>query len=194
MSTTRIVKKVRVLLSKLDSMTTKRYTIERLVYKVERSTIQGGFSNDEYPIEYLRDFRKVHHFPSLAAKRWKKLHLEMNDSKYYDGIGEDGCKAEGKRYTEKDGVSFVPSRDTGADRKFNPENLEECFKTNSFYFLYTVADITDEHVVFHILWIPITTIREWYETYGNKKGCITATKWRQCLSLCDFVQTEETRG
>lgn len=170
----------------------KEYVIEKHVLHINRRLVQGGFSNDEYPIDYLKDYRKMHHYPSLAICKLKNFTLKLKDTKFYDAVNEEtNEKAEGKNCGGS--VSFVPSRDTGANRTFNEENLKKCFETNRYYFLYAVHEITDTYVTFYIYWVPIHIICEWYEKFGNGKGCISKTNWKHCLNLCEFVQTQETR-
>jgi hypothetical protein len=167
------------------------HRIAKHVLKISRKCIQGGFSNEQYPEKFLRDYRLLHHYPSLAICAKFGCRLNNNDSKFYDAINERDEKAEGK--TCANGVTFTPSRDTGANRAFNADNLEQCFTINSYYFLYEVSKIDREYVTFDIYWVPISIIRSWYEQFGNKHGRITKTNWVKCLSQCEFEQTEEIR-
>lgn len=166
-------------------------SIEKLVLKIQRSSIQGGIPNEKYPEKLLRDSRLTNHIPTDAVMVWKNCKSAGDDSKFTDITG-NSYFAEGKCINPKRGVCLRPSVDTGGGRKFRQENLDACFAKNSFYYLYETTEITDTTIQFDIYWVPIEMIRKWYSEKGNK-GTITYAKIKACISQCEIEQTEESR-
>ena len=107
----------------------RRYNIDRLYVTVPRLYIQGGNTNEDFG-KNIYDWRLQHHYPTTYVCNWKKY--ENKDEKFYDIMNVEGKKAEGKNMT--DGITLTPSRDTGANRKFDEENLNKCLNTNNHYF------------------------------------------------------------
>lgn len=128
--------------------------------------------------------------PTDAILQLTGFTLATGDARFYDAICGDQ-KAEGKCLS-KAGVNFNPSKNTGSGRSFSQEDLDACFSINSFYFLYEVAGYDEDYLTFHIYWLPIATIREWYTAHGSK-GTIKFKKMRECLAQAEFEQTTETR-
>jgi hypothetical protein len=102
--------------------------------------------------------------------------------------------AEGKTISKDRGVCLKPSVDTGGGRSFCQENLDECFRINSHYFLYETVGHTEDTLTFDIYWVPIDIIREWYTTCGNGKGLISYKKLIACIQRSEFSQIQETRS
>jgi hypothetical protein len=172
-----------------------RMEIERLVLTIARTTIQAGIPNEEYPVSYLYDSRLTHHIPTHFAMKWKGYEkLKNSDSKFFDCVSSENKekKAEGKVINKKRGVNLSPSRDTGANRKFSQKNLDDCFEINSYYFLYETVEHTDLTLTFHIYWVPVHTIKEWYDTHG-RNGTISYNNIKACITECEILQTLETR-
>ena len=165
-------------------------TISRHTLRVARNTLQGGIPNDRYPVEYLTNYRLIYVHPTDAILNLKGFTLATNDAHFYDAYRGDE-KAEGKCIS-KAGVNFNPSKNTGAGRSFSQADLDLCFDTNQFYFLYEVVGFDDVYLNFNIYWVPIATIRDWYNRRGNK-GKITLLRVRQCLAEVEFEQTLEIR-
>lgn len=163
--------------------------IEKLVHTILRSSIQGGFSNEIFTEEYIRDSRLTHHIPTMAVMKWKNCKTAGKDSKFTDISGKEYC-AEGKTINPKTGTNFKPSVDTGSGRKNNKQNIDKCFEKNSFYFLYETTIITDTHITFEIYWIPVNLIKEWFKKYGTKSGTICYSKLKSCISQCEIELTE----
>lgn len=167
--------------------------IQKLVLKIQRSSIQGGIPNDRYPESLLRDYRLTYYIPTDAVMVWKNYKSAGKDSKFTD-ISGNSYFAEGKCISPTRGVCLRPSVDTGGGRGFCQENLDACFAKNAFYFLYETTIITDTTVQFDIYWVPIALICQWYSEKGNNKGMITYSKLKACISQCEIEQTEETRN
>jgi len=161
--------------------------IEKLIYKILRSSIQGESSNEEYPESLLRDYRLMYQHPTLKVKKWKNFESAGRDSKFTD-LKKDDIFAEGKCISKDRGVTFKPSVDTGANRSFSQENLEKCFEKNAFYFLYEICEITDIDVTFEIYWIPILIIKDIYNKFG-KNGSISYNKFKTCISQYEIELT-----
>jgi hypothetical protein len=170
-----------------------RMSIQKLILRINRSTIQAGIPNDRYPEKLLRDSRLTHHIPTDAVMVWKNYKSAGDDSKFTDlkSITEDTF-AEGKCINKDRGVCFRPSVDTGSGRSFNEQNLEACFRKNSFYFLYETTEITQTTVQFDIYWIPIAVVTHWYTSHG-KSGKINYNNIKTCISRTDVEETVETR-
>jgi hypothetical protein len=159
--------------------------------RVSRKTIQGGIPNDRYPAEYLTNYRLIYIHPTDAILLQMGYTLATGDAHFYDAVCGDS-KAEGK-CINKSGVNFNPSKNTGAGRGFVQEDLDTCFTTNTFYFLYEVTGYDEEYLTFAIYWVPIEVIRKWYAEWGNK-GKITHKRFKEkCLPTCSFTETHETR-
>ena len=160
--------------------------IDLLKVKLLRKNLQCGLSNEEFG-ENITDWRLQHHIPTQYAKRWKNYKSTRRDSKYTDLVSECGNYfAEGKKLTGA--ACFCPSSDTGAGRLFNQENLESCFRKNSYYFLYD-REYDEEYITFLIYWIPTEYIREWYTISGNSKGSITQRKLITHINTCEISET-----
>lgn len=168
-----------------------KHSIEKLTLTIQRSTIQAGIPNDRYSEELLRDSRLTHHISTDAVVTWKNFVKMGRDSKFTDSTS-DGLFAEGKTINPKSGVNLAPSVDTGGGRKFRQENLDACFEKNTFYFLYETTIITNTTVQFDIYWVPISVIRDWYSKYG-KRGRISYSKFKACISECEIEHTQEIR-
>jgi hypothetical protein len=112
-------------------------------------------------------------------------------------IGGDSIlwKAEGKKLdkTNNKGVNLTPSVDTGSGRKFKQENIDECFRINSYYFLYETVAHTDTTITFHIYWIPILAIKKWYTQFG-KKGRIPYSKIQKPIQECEIFANSKNCG
>jgi hypothetical protein len=160
------------------------------ILKVARKTMQGGIPNNRYPVEYLTNFRLVYVHPTDAILHLKGYTLATGDTPFYDAFCGDQ-KAEGK-CVNKHGVNFNPSKNVGSGRRFNEEDLQKCFSTNNYYFLYEVNGYDEDYVTFHIYWIPTDLIRSWYERFG-KQGKINLKNFQKCLAEVPFEQTQETR-
>lgn len=174
-------------------MASEENKIDKLTIKIPRKLIQGGLTNEEFDPKCLRDWRLQHHIPTNYAMKWKNFEKVGNDSKFTDirSKMDKTIKAEGKKLTG--GVVLCPSRDTGANRQFNQNNLDECFEINSFYFLYDRENITNETIDFIVYWIPIDIIKKWYCEYGNGKGKITFTNLKKCFENIKFNETNWDR-
>lgn len=166
-------------------------TLHKHTLRVARRTLQGGIPNDRYPVEYLTNYRLLYVHPTDAILQLKGFTLATKDAHFYDAVcGEQ--KAEGKCIS-KSGVNFNPSKNTGAGRRFIPEDLETCFTTNAFYFLYEVEGWDEQYLTFGIYWVPIERIRAWYTQCG-RQGKITRKRFREtCLAGVVLEQTLETR-
>lgn len=166
-------------------------SIHKHTLRVARRTLQGGIPNSRYPTEYLTNYRLVYVHPTDAILALKGFTLATGDAHFYDAVcGEQ--KAEGK-CINKSGVNFNPSKNTGAGRSFSQEDLDLCFATNSFYFLYEVEGWDEEYLTFGIYWVSIETIRQWYAECGSA-GKITLKRFRErCLAGVALEQTTETR-
>lgn len=164
--------------------------IQKLVLKIQRSSIQGGIPNESYPENLLRDSRLTNHIPTHAVMVWKNCKSAGKDSKFTD-ISGTSFFAEGKCINQTRGVCLRPSVDTGSGRGFHQENLDACFAKNSFYFLYETTVITDTTVQFDIYWVPIAVICQWYSEKGNK-GTITYPRLKECIARCEIEQIEES--
>ena len=117
----------------------------------------------------------MHIFPTSYTKKWKHCKDVGADSKFTD-IQQADFKAEGKRIEKKNYVDLTPSRDTGADRKFNRENFDSAIAINQAYYFYE-ADFIDEHIIqLTVYWCPINIVKTVYETHGNGKGKINQVK------------------
>ena len=164
--------------------------ISKLNLKIHRKYLQGGLTNTEYDVKNLTDWRLQHHIITDYVKIWKNYEKVGNDSKFTDiqSKNDTTMKAEGKKMT--DGVTLCPSRDVGAGRKFNNENLQECFSINKHYFLYDRKNINDEFIEFTVYWIPIDIIQKWYNENGNSKGKISKNNLLKCLN--SSLITDET--
>ena len=159
--------------------------------RVARRTLQGGIPNDRYPTEYLTNYRLIYVHPTDSILALKGFTLAKGDAHFYDAICGDQ-KAEGKCIS-KAGINFNPSKNTGAGRSFVQSDLDVCFATNAFYFLYEVEGYDEEYLTFGIYWVPIETIRAWYAAHGNQ-GKITLKRFKEkCLSGVVLEQTTETR-
>lgn len=163
-----------------------RGVIDQLTVRINRKTIQGGLTNEEFG-NNLNDWRLQHHIPTRYVCIWKRYRELGRDAKFSDIISKE-CdnKAEGKKMTG--GVTLCPSRDTGANRSFNNDNLCSCFDTNSHYYLYDRCNITDTTLDFTILWVPINTIRDWYDRCGSN-GKITGPRLGTLLREYTFNDT-----
>lgn len=169
--------------------------MEKLTLTILRRTIQGGIPNERYPIKLLYDSRLTNHITTDAIMTLKGYVSAGNDSKFTDIKSPDGTMfAEGKTISKDRGVCLKPSVDTGGGRAFCQENLDECFRINSHYFLYETTGHTEENLMFDIYWIPISIIRDWYATYGNGKGLISYRKLKECIQRTEFSQIQETRN
>jgi hypothetical protein len=168
--------------------------MEKFTLTILRKTIQGGISNDIYPVKFLYDSRLTYHIPTLAVMKWKGYVSAGDDSKFTDlRSAEDETKfAEGKTINKARGICLKPSVDTGGGRSFCQENLDKCLERNSHYFLYETVGHTDHTVTFEIYWVPIEIIRHWYATNGNGKGLISYTKLKKCILETACAQTLET--
>jgi hypothetical protein len=168
--------------------------MEKLTLTIQRKTIQAGIPNDRYPEKLLYDSRLTNHIPTDAVMNWKKYVSAGDDSQFTDLKSLEGeLFAEGKTISNKRGVCFKPSVDTGGGRSFRQENLDKCFTINSHYFLYETTGHTDTSLTFDIYWIPIDVIKDWYTKRGNKKGMITYANIKKCILETECVQTLETR-
>lgn len=165
----------------------KKPCIEKLKVTISRNSIQGGLTNEEFDPKELEDWRLQHHIPTRYTKIWKKLRTIKRDSKFSDLVDNDGNKSEGKKFTKE--VALCPSRDQGAGRSFNQENLDTCLSQNSHYFLYDRGEITDTTINFNIYWIPIKDINIWYTKYGNGRGKISEKNIRKCLEEYEIIET-----
>ena len=164
--------------------------IEKLSVTLPRKYIQGGLSNEEYDEHHLTDWRLQHHIVTDYFKKWQNYEKQGDDSKFTDCQSKDDKtkKAEGKSI-KKTGVTFSPSVDVGANRAFNEDNLKECFKLNSHYYLYDRGLITETSIEFIIYMVPIELINEWYSRCGNRKGTITKRNIYKCIGQCEFDET-----
>jgi hypothetical protein len=143
-----------------------------LIVNVPRCMIQGGLTNDEYG---KIDYRLLHIFTTGYAKKWKGCKDIGADSRFTDICNRD-FKSEGKRYHNTDYIEITPSRDIGADRKFNKDNLEEALDLNDAYYFYKAEFINDHQIRFKIYWCPIRIVKQVYSTKGNGKGRINQVK------------------
>ena len=168
-------------------------TIDQLILIIKRDTIQAGIPNTRYPIENLYDSRLTHHIPTDAVQQWKQYGPISRDSKYSDlkCIADPSFLAEGKVIGAKNSVCLAPSVSVGGGRHFNPAKLDLCLKANSFYFLYETVGHTDITLTFHIYWVPIHLILEWYKGYGNSGKIHTI---RKILSKYSLHTTIEDRS
>jgi hypothetical protein len=163
--------------------------IEQLTVKINRKTIQGGLTNEEFDEHDLIDWRLQHNFPTNYVKIWKGYEKVGDDSKFTDIRSKEDptLKAEGKKMTG--GVTLSPSRDTGAGRSFNEDNLNQCFEMNNHYFLYDRGNIDEITIEFIIYWISIDIIKKWYEESGNRKGVISFKKLKNHIDKSEIVAT-----
>tara|TARA_B110000259_G_C14002085_1_gene396619 strand:+ start:120 stop:746 length:627 start_codon:yes stop_codon:yes gene_type:complete len=163
--------------------TIKKRSIDRLTVRVSRKFIQGGLSNDDFDEDNLNDWRLQHHYATDYYKKWKHYVTVGKDSKFTDckSKTDSDKKSEGKSI-KKTGVTLAPSVDVGAGRKFNEENLNNCFDINSHYYLYDRGIITDTTIEFVIYHIPTSIIKKWYNRYGNCKGNISRKKIYECIN------------
>ena len=163
-------------------------TLECLVLNLKRSTLQGGISNEKYPIKNLYDARLTHHIPTLYVEEWKGFTCAGPDSKFTDleYVNNKDCKAEGKNIKKGKGVNLKPSIDTGGGREFILANLEECFNKNDFYFLYETVSHTEELLIIHVYWVPINLIKKWYSQHGVK-GVIKYQSLKNCINDCELI-------
>lgn len=167
--------------------------VHKHILRVARKSIQGGIPNERYPTEYLTNYRLLYVHPTDAILKLKEFTLATKDAKFYDAVSACGqYKAEGKCIGKRE-VNFNPSKNTGSGRSFKQCDLDACFDLNAFYFLYEVASYDDRYITFHIYWVPIAIIRQWYQAQGSK-GKIPVKKLRQCLNQAVTEQTTETRG
>ena len=173
--------------SKHQPESTKEPELQKLRLILNRKFIQGGLSNEEYDEHNLYDWRLQHHIVTDYFKKWQNYDKQSDDSKFTDCKSniEPNKKAEGKPI-RKDGVNFTPSVDVGAGRKFNEDNLKNCFKINSHYYLYDRGVITDTTIEFIIYMVPIEIIKMWYNTYGNGKGKISKKNILNCINKVKF--------
>ena len=162
--------------------------IPKLITRIPRSTLQGGLSNAEFPVSYLSDYRLMHHHYTLRAMKWKGFTRTEGDSKFHDAVSGTQ-KAEGKKLSPRDGVCFAPSVETGAGRGATKENIDMCFATNDFYFLYSTTEVTEEDVIGAIYWVPTSLIKVWFAEHGTKGGTICYSKFMKCLQTAG-VQEE----
>lgn len=163
--------------------------LECLVLTVKRHSIQAGIPNCRYPERYLYDSRLTHHIPTDAVEQWKGFKCAGNDSKFTDIVTPDGnFRAEGKSIKRDKGVILMPSIDVGGGRKFNNENLLACFSKNNFYFLYETVSHTEIDLIFHIYWIPVDIIKEWYIKYGMN-GSIKYLTLMACIRMYTLEKT-----
>ena len=162
-------------------------SIQKLRITISRASIQGGMTNEEYGSNDLHDWRLQHHIPTSYTKIWKNLKTIKRDSKFSDLVDSEGNKSEGKKFTKE--VALCPSRDQGAGRSFNQDNLDTCLSQNSHYFLYDRGEITDTTIDFNVYWIPIKDIIDWYKKLGNGKGKITEKNIRICLKDYEIKET-----
>ena len=173
--------------SKHQPESTKEPELQKLRLILNRKFIQGGLSNEEYDEHNLHDWRLQHHIVTDYFKKWQNYDKQGDDSKFTDckSIIEPNKKAEGKPI-RKEGVNFTPSVNVGGGRKFNEDNLKNCFKINSHYYLYDRGVITDTTIEFIIYMVPIEIIKMWYNTCGNGKGKISKKKILNCINEVKF--------
>jgi len=143
-----------------------------LIVNVPRCMIQGGLTNDEYG---KIDYRLLHNYLTGYAKKWKGCQDVGADSKFTD-ICNGNFYSEGKRIHPKDYIDITPSRDTGANRKFNKDNLEKALDKNDAYYYYDAEFINDHQIRFKIYWCPIRIVKHVYSNKGNGKGRINQVK------------------
>ncbi len=143
-----------------------------LIVNVPRCMIQGGLTNDEYG---KIDYRLLHNYLTGYAKKWKGCQDVGADSKFTD-ICNGNFYSEGKRIHPKDYIDIKPSRDTGANRKFNKDNLEKALDKNDAYYYYDAEFINDHQIRFKIYWCPIRIVKHVYSNKGNGKGRINQVK------------------
>lgn len=141
-----------------------------LILNISRLLIQGGLTNEQYG---KIDYRLLHVFPTAYTKKWKECKDVGSDSKFTDIQNNNNDKAEGKRIKNKQNfIDITPSRDTGADRKFNNERLQEALTLNKAYYFYEAEFKCKDIITFKIYWCPIDIIKKVYEEKGNGKGRI----------------------
>ena len=138
---------------------------------VPRLLIQGGLSNEEYG---RIDYRLLHKFATSYTNRWKNCKDVGPDSKFTD-ISVGDFKCEGKRIDSKGVIEITPSRDTGAERKFNPENLNSALALNQAYHFYEAEFIGEHTIKFTVYWCPIDILKKVYQEHG-KNGVIRKAK------------------
>lgn len=152
----------------------------KLIIRFLRSTLQGGLSNQDFPEGYFYDYRLMYHHYTLRAMKWKGFTRTEGDSKFHDAVSGTQ-KAEGKRLSPEYGVCFKPSVDVGAGRTTRQENIDQCFATNDFYFLYSTLDVNEQEVIGAIYWVPTSLIKVWFAEHGTKSGTISYAKFMKCL-------------
>jgi hypothetical protein len=77
---------------------------------------------------------------------------------------------------------------TGAGRGATKENIDMCFATNDFYFLYSTTEVTEEDVIGAIYWIPTSLIKVWFAEHGTKGGTICYSKFMKCLQTAGIQE------
>jgi hypothetical protein len=170
------------------------YTMDNFVKKlnveISRKSLQGGASNEEFPPEYYWDYRFMHHHYTPIATKWQGFKRTEHDTKFHDAVSGT-MKAEGKALNPNSGVCFAPSINVGGGRTPTRENIEKCFETNNYYFLYTTLNYEDEKVIAVIYWIPTTLIRSWFAQHGRRDGKICYSKFMDCMREATVVEEPE---
>ena len=108
------------------------------VYNFEVKNFEfGGLSRDAC-IEIFKDGRVASHFLERQLTLWFPKLTHIKGCKDHDHVDTDGVKYDAKNFT-KGGLSFMPSNQMGAGRKFNESVAHE--KAEKLIFI--CCDIVD---------------------------------------------------
>ena len=159
-------------------------TIQTFRLRIERESVQGGLTNEEFGKDDYNDYRFVHRYATKYFIRiCPGLEDPKRDSKFHDAVETNtGKKFEGKKLKQGDGVCFAPSVNIGAGRKMDKANIQKCFEMNSYYYLYTTTGLDDKVWELTIRLVPIELIKVWYGKYANASGTITYSNCTKCIN------------
>lgn len=88
------------------------------VYEFEVENFEFGGLSREVCIEIFKDGRVASHFLERQLTLWFPTLTHIKGCKDHDHVDVDGVKYDAKNFT-KGGLTFSPSNQTGAGRKFN---------------------------------------------------------------------------
>lgn len=108
------------------------------VYEFEIKNFEFGSLSREECIECFRDGRVNSHFTERQLTKWFPSLTHIKGCEDHDHVDTSGVKYDAKSFT-KGGLTFSPSNQTGAKRKFNEAIAHEKAKK----LIFICCDIVD---------------------------------------------------